>query len=408
MLHEPDQRGYFGAYGGAFVPEVLVEPLRQLERAMHEAFADAAFWDEYKRLLRDYVGRPSPLFACDNLSAAVGGATILLKREDCNHTGAHKINNTIGQGLLAKRMGKRRIIAETGAGQHGVATATVGALLNIPVEVYMGAVDIDRQALNVYLMRLLGAQVHSVSSGSQTLKDATNEAFRDWAASVDTPFYIIGTVVGGHPYPYMVRQFVRVIGDEAREQVSARYGKTPEHVVACVGGGSNAIGIFTAFADDPAVSLWGVEAGGRGLDVHGSHAATLAAGSDGVLHGALTKVLQNGSGQISPTHSISAGLDYPGVGPEHAYLQAIGRARYVTATDDEASEAFESLARTEGIVPALESAHALAYACTLARGLDRETLVLVNLSGRGDKDAVRFATRSGALGATPALKAAGT
>ena len=393
MAHEPDERGYFGEFGGRFVPEVLVEPLQALERAMRDAFADAAFWDEYKQLLRDYVGRPSPLHACKNLSERMGGATLVLKREDCNHTGAHKINNTVGQGLLAKRMGKRRIIAETGAGQHGVATATVGALFGIPVEVYMGAVDVDRQALNVYLMRLLGAQVHAVTSGSQTLKDATNEAFRDWAASAETTFYVIGSVVGAHPYPYMVREFARVIGDEAREQVLARYGKAPEHVVACVGGGSNAIGIFSAFIGDAGVRLWGVEAAGRGLGVLGGHAATLAAGSTGVLHGARSKLLQDANGQVAATHSISAGLDYPGVGPEHAHLQAIGRVKYVTATDDEARQAFELLARTEGIVPALESAHALAHACKLARELPREALVLVNLSGRGDKDAVRFALR---------------
>jgi len=397
MRHGPDARGYFGEFGGRFVPEVLVEPLRQLEAAMHEAFGDETFWEEYRRLLRDFVGRPSPLFACDNLTELIGGATIVLKREDCNHTGAHKINNTIGQGLLARRMGKRRIIAETGAGQHGVATATVGALLKIPVEVYMGAVDVERQSLNVYLMRLLGAQVHAVTSGSQTLKDATNEAFRDWAASVQTTFYVIGSAVGAHPYPIMVREFARVIGDEAREQVLARYGKAPEHVVACVGGGSNAIGIFAAFIDDPSVQLWGVEAAGRGLNVSGGHAATLAAGVRGVLHGASTKVLQDPNGQIASTHSVSAGLDYPGVGPEHAHLQSTGRAKYVTASDDEAREAFELLARTEGIVPALESAHAIAYACKLARGLPREDLVLVNLSGRGDKDAVRFALQEPAM-----------
>ena len=390
-MTEPDARGYFGRFGGRFVPEVLVEPLAELETAMRLAFDDDAFWREYRRLLRDYVGRPSPLFACDNLTQGIGGAMILLKREDCNHTGAHKINNTIGQGLLAKRMGKRRIIAETGAGQHGVATATIGALLRIPVEVYMGSDDIERQSLNVYLMRLLGATVHSVNSGSRTLKDATNEAFRDWAASAQTTFYVIGSVVGAHPYPYMVRQFARVIGDEARAQVLERYEKLPEHVVACVGGGSNAIGIFSAFIDDTSVSLWGVEAGGRGLNRAGEHAATLAAGTDGVLHGALTKVLQTRDGQIQPTHSISAGLDYPGVGPEHAYLQDSGRARYVTVSDEEARGAFELLAQREGIVPALESAHALAHACKLAAQFRRDELVLVNLSGRGDKDVVRFA-----------------
>ena len=390
MLREPDARGYFGEFGGRFVPEVLVEPLRELEAALHDALADPAFWGEYRRLLRDYVGRPSPIFACENLTAQLGGARILLKREDCNHTGAHKINNTVGQGLLAKRMGKRRLIAETGAGQHGVATATIGALLRLPVEVYMGADDVQRQALNVYTMRLLGATVHTVTCGSRTLKDATNEAFRDWAASAATTFYVIGSVVGAHPYPYMVREFARVIGDEAREQMLAQYGALPDHVVACVGGGSNAIGIFSAFLGDGGVRLWGVEARGQGLRF-GLHAATLAAGSNGVLHGARTKVLQDATGQTAPTHSIAAGLDYPGVGPEHAYLQATGRATYVSSSDEEAREAFGLLARTEGIVPAMESAHAVAYACRLAREVPSRDIVLVNLSGRGDKDVVRFA-----------------
>ena len=386
----PDARGYFGDFGGRFVPEVLVEPLRELEAALRLALADTAFWNEYRRLLRDYVGRPSPLFECENLTAQLGGSRIVLKREDCNHTGAHKINNTVGQGLLARRMGKRRLIAETGAGQHGVATATIGALLRLPVEVYMGADDVQRQALNVYMMRLLGAIVHTVSSGSRTLKDATNEAFRDWAGSAATTFYVIGSVVGAHPYPYMVREFARVIGDEAREQMLAQYGKLPDHIVACVGGGSNAIGIFSAFLQDEGVQLHGVEASGQGLRF-GLHAATLAAGSNGVLHGARTKVLQDASGQTAPTHSIAAGLDYPGVGPEHAHLQATGRANYVSSSDEEARDAFGLLARTEGIVPALESAHAVAYACRLARELSRDDIVLVNLSGRGDKDVVRFA-----------------
>ncbi|HXM17494.1 MAG TPA: tryptophan synthase subunit beta [Candidatus Tumulicola sp.] len=390
-MREPDERGYFGEFGGRFVPEVLVEPLRQLESDMREAFADETFWAEYRRLLRDYVGRPSPLFECANLTRLAGGARILLKREDCNHTGAHKINNTIGQGLLAKRMGKTRIIAETGAGQHGVAAATVGALLGIPVEVYMGEVDVERQSLNVYLMRLLGATVHPVSSGSRTLKDATNEAFRDWAASAQNTFYVIGSVVGAHPYPFMVREFARVIGDEARAQCLERYDRLPGHVVACVGGGSNAIGIFSAFLDDLHVKLWGVEAAGRGLDRVGAHAATLVAGSVGVLHGARTKVLQDQAGQIAPTHSISAGLDYPGVGPEHAYLQSTGRVTYLGVTDDEAREAFGLLARSEGIIPALESAHAVAYAVRFAKDSSPDEIVLVNLSGRGDKDAVRFA-----------------
>jgi tryptophan synthase beta chain len=390
----PDERGYFGEFGGRFVPEVLVEPLLGLERAMREAFADAEFWLEFHALLRDYAGRPSPLFEARNLSRRAGGATLLLKREDCNHTGAHKINNTIGQGLLAKRTGKRRIIAETGAGQHGVATATVGALFNIPVEVYMGALDMERQALNVYVMRLLGATVHKVDSGSRTLKDATNEAFRDWAASADSTFYMIGSVVGAHPYPYMVREFARVIGDEARAQIFERFGKLPEHVVACVGGGSNAIGIFSAFLPDRDVALWGIEAAGRGLSALGGHAASLTAGTVGVLHGARTYVLQDEAGQIAMTHSISAGLDYPAVGPEHAYLKTTGRVTYAGVTDAEALAAFEALARNEGIIPALESAHAIAYAMQLAARSSKDTLVLVNVSGRGDKDAMRLAAAS--------------
>ena len=390
-MHEPDARGYFGEFGGRFVPEVLVEPLQQLEIAARQAFADSAFWAEYRELLRDYVGRPSPLFEARNVSRERGGARILLKREDCNHTGAHKILNTIGQGLLAKRMGKTRLIAETGAGQHGVATATVGALFGLPVEVFMGSEDVERQSLNVYLMQLLGATVHAVESGSRTLKDATNEAFRDWAASVESTFYVIGSVVGAHPYPWMVREFARVIGAEARAQCLERFESLPDHVVACVGGGSNAIGMFAAFLDDARVRLWGVEAAGRGLGRLGEHAASLGAGSIGVLHGARTFVLQNDAGQIASTHSISAGLDYPGVGPEHAHLKATGRAQYVAVTDDEALGAFERLARLEGIVPALESAHAVAYAERLAATLPHTAIVLVNLSGRGDKDAVRFA-----------------
>ena len=390
-MHDPDARGYFGEFGGRFVPEVLVEPLRRLEEAMRAAFNDQAFWAEYRLLLRDYVGRPSPLFEAHNLTRAASGARIVLKREDCNHTGAHKILNTIGQGLLAKRMGKTRIIAETGAGQHGVATATVGALLGIPVEVYMGSEDVARQSLNVYLMRLLGAVVHSVDSGSRTLKDATNEAFRDWAASVESTFYIIGSVVGAHPYPMMVRAFARVIGDEARSQCLERFGRLPGDVVACVGGGSNAMGIFTAFLDNAEVRLWGVEAGGSGVERLGLHAASIGAGSVGVLHGARTLVLQDDAGQIASTHSISAGLDYPAVGPEHAHLSAIGRASYVAVNDAEALKAFEELARLEGIVPALESAHAVAYARRLAATRPADSIVLVNLSGRGDKDAVRFA-----------------
>ena len=395
----PDDRGYFGDYGGQFVPEVLVQPLVELTQAVREAFTDDNFWSEHRRLLRDYVGRPTPLWVARNLSATVGGATISLKREDCNHTGAHKIINALGQALIARRMGKRRLIAETGAGQHGVATATAGALLDIPVEIYMGTEDVERQALNVYLMRLLGAEVHEVDSGSRTLKDATNEAFRDWAASAGTTFYVIGSVVGAHPYPYMVRELARVIGDEAKAQCLERFGSLPDHVVACVGGGSNAIGIFSAFLDDSGVRLWGVEAAGRDLGRLGQHAASLTAGTVGVLHGARTFLLQDASGQISATHSVSAGLDYPGVGPEHAHLKATGRVTYSAASDREAEEAFALLARTEGIVPALESAHAIAYACRLAQEIPSHERVLVNLSGRGDKDAVRFAADVVAAGA---------
>jgi len=390
-MNGPDERGYYGEFGGRFVPEVLVEPLRELEAAVGEAFADDGFWSEYQRLLRDYVGRPSPLFEAKNLARRSRGARIVLKREDCNHTGAHKILNTVGQGLMAKRMGKRRIIAETGAGQHGVATATVGALLRIPVEVYMGAEDAARQSLNVYLMELLGARVRVVESGSRTLKDATNEAFRDWAATARETFYVIGSVVGAHPYPMMVRRFVSSIGEEARAQSLERFGRLPDHVVACVGGGSNAMGIFAGFIDDADVKLWGVEAGGHGLERLGLHAASIGAGTVGVLHGARTLVLQDADGQIAATHSISAGLDYPAVGPEHAHLERTGRARYVVITDDEARASFERLARLEGIVPALESAHAVAFAERLAGTLPIDAIVLVNLSGRGDKDAVRFA-----------------
>ena len=351
---------------------------------MNEAFADASFWEEYAAILRDFVGRPSPLYDAANI-VSTSGVRLALKREDLNHTGAHKINNTVGQALLARRMGKKRLIAETGAGQHGVATATVGAKFNLPVDVYMGAVDVERQALNVYIMQLLGATVHSVRGGTQTLKDATNEAFREWAARIGDTFYVIGSVVGAHPYPYMVREFQRVIGDEARAQCLERYGRLPSDVVACVGGGSNAMGIFSAFLDDPEVRLWGVEAAGHGDD-SGQTAASLAAGTVGVLHGSRSFLLQTAEGQVQETHSISAGLDYPGVGPEHAFLKESGRARYVPITDAQALAAFKELARTEGIIPALESAHAIAFACELARERTKDDLILVNLSGRGDKD----------------------
>jgi len=383
-MQRPDSRGYFGRFGGTFVPEVLVEALAQLERAMNAAFDDPAFWREYHDVLRDFVGRPSPIYRAERIVGS-DAAAVVFKREDLDHTGAHKINNTVGQALLARRMGKTRIIAETGAGQHGVATATVGAKFGIPVDVYMGAVDIERQALNVYVMKLLGATVHAVESGTRTLKDATNEAFREWAARVEDTFYIIGSVVGAHPYPFMVREFQKVIGIEARAQVLERYGRLPTDVVACVGGGSNAMGIFTGFVDDPEVRLWGVEAAGHGVH-SGATAASLNAGTVGILHGSRSYVLQSPEGQVQDTHSISAGLDYPGVGPEHAFLKESGRATYVAIDDDEALAAYHATARSEGIVPALESAHAVAYACRLARERGPGGIVLVNLSGRGDKD----------------------
>ncbi|MDQ2865360.1 MAG: tryptophan synthase subunit beta [Candidatus Eremiobacteraeota bacterium] len=378
----PDKRGYFGTFGGRYVPEVLVRALEELDGAVDAAFNDPAFWREYGEVLRDFVGRPSPLYRSERYG---GGTTVLLKREDTNHTGAHKINNTVGQALLARRMKKKRLIAETGAGQHGVATATVGAKFGIPVDVYMGAVDVRRQALNVYIMELLGATVHCVTGGTQTLKDATNEAFRVWAAQIEETFYVIGSVVGAHPYPYLVREFQKVIGTEAREQCLDRYGRLPSDVVACVGGGSNAIGIFAGFVDDPQVRLWGVEAAGEGL-ASGKTAAALGAGSVGVLHGSRSYVLQTGEGQIQNTHSVSAGLDYPGVGPEHAYLKESGRATYVAVTDEEALRAFAEFSKLEGIIPALESAHAIAFAEKLAAERGAGDLILVNLSGRGDKD----------------------
>ncbi|HEY1977266.1 MAG TPA: tryptophan synthase subunit beta [Candidatus Baltobacteraceae bacterium] len=381
----PDARGYFGPFGGRFVPEVLIGALEELEREIASAFADAGFWKEYAAALRDFVGRPSPLYRTERYAAGVSAVPLLLKREDTNHTGAHKINNTIGQAFLALRMGKKRLIAETGAGQHGVATATVGAKFGLPVDVYMGAVDVERQALNVFIMQLLGARVHPVTGGTQTLKDATNEAFRVWAERVDDTFYVIGSVVGAHPYPYMVREFQKVIGTEARAQCLDRYGRLPSDVIACVGGGSNAMGIFSGFVEDADVRLWGVEAAGDGVG-SGRTAASLGAGSVGVLHGSRSYLLQNDEGQVSETHSVSAGLDYPGVGPEHAHLKESGRATYVSVTDAEALEAFYAFARDEGIIPALESAHALAFARKLAAERDANDLVLVCLSGRGDKD----------------------
>ncbi len=385
-MQKPDARGYFGGkFGGKFVPEVLVAALEDLEAGMDSAFADASFWHEYEAMLRDFVGRPSPLLEATRFVDDPRAAPLVFKREDLNHTGAHKINNTVGQGLLARRMGKARIIAETGAGQHGVATATIGAKLGIPVDVYMGAHDVERQAPNVAVMQLLGATVHSVTSGTQTLKDATNEAFREWAARVADTFYVIGSVVGAHPYPYMVREFQKVIGIEARAQMLARYGRLPTDVVACVGGGSNAMGIFAGFADDDGVKLWGVEASGHGLQAVDT-AASLSAGTVGILHGSRSYLLQSAEGQVRNTHSISAGLDYPGVGPEHAHLKESGRATYVAASDADALAAFHRCAEREGIVAALESAHALSFAAELARERGPDGLVLVNLSGRGDKD----------------------
>ena len=380
----PDERGYFGAFGGRFVPEVLTAALAELESAVTSAFASPEFWSEYHRVLRDFVGRPSPLYRAKRYGGA-SAAALLLKREDLNHTGAHKINNTVGQALLAVRMGKRNVIAETGAGQHGVATATVGAKFGLNVDVYMGELDVERQALNVYIMQLLGARVHAVGGGTRTLKDATNEAFRRWAACSHDTLYIIGSVVGAHPYPYLVREFQKVIGTEARAQCLEQFGRLPSDVVACVGGGSNAMGIFSGFRDDPGVRLWGVEAAGEGAGSKRT-AATLGAGSVGVLHGSRSYVLQSASGQIDETHSISAGLDYPGVGPEHAYLKESGRATYVSVTDREALDAFHEFSRTEGIIPALESAHALAFARRLAEERGSADAILVCLSGRGDKD----------------------
>lgn len=381
----PDERGHFGAYGGVFVPEVLIPAVNELREAYERVRADESFRHDYHALLRDYVGRPTPLTSCDRLTEALRGPKVYLKREDLCHTGAHKINNTIGQILLAQRMGKSRIIAETGAGQHGVATATVCAKFGMECIVYMGEEDVERQNLNVLRMRLLGAEVRPVSSGSRTLKDATNEAIRDWVTNVSDTFYIIGSVVGPHPYPMMVRDFQRVIGDETRRQLLEAEGReTPDAVVACVGGGSNAIGLFYAFLRDGDVQLHGVEAAGEGLD--GRHAATLTKGTPGVLHGTMSYLLQDEDGQIQLAHSISAGLDYPGVGPEHAYLKDAGRVHYASVTNEQALDGVQLLSRTEGIIPALETAHAVAYLRTLARELGREQVVVVNCSGRGDKD----------------------
>ncbi len=381
----PDDHGHFGPYGGVFVAETLMEPLTELREAYEKQMQDEQFLAELDADLQNYVGRPSPVYHCERWSRELGGAQIYLKREDLNHTGAHKVNNTVGQALLAKRMGKTRIIAETGAGQHGVATATVAARLGLECVVYMGAVDIKRQEANVYRMRLLGAKVVSVESGSKTLKDALNEAMRDWVTNVDNTFYIIGTVAGPHPYPAMVRDFQAIIGREAREQIQQQAGKLPDALVACVGGGSNAIGLFHPFLQDESVAMYGVEAAGDGLE-SGHHAAPLCAGRPGVLHGNRTYLMEDANGQIIETHSISAGLDYPGVGPEHAWLKDIGRVKYDAITDAAALEAFHALTRIEGIIPALESSHALAYAARLAPTMQSDQTILVNLSGRGDKD----------------------
>jgi tryptophan synthase beta chain len=390
----PDERGHFGPYGGRFVAETLMHPLNELTAAYDKYLQDAEFVAELDADLAHFVGRPSPLYFAERLSRENGGARIYLKREDLNHTGAHKINNTVGQALLAKRMGKQRIIAETGAGQHGVASATVAARLGMECVVYMGEEDMRRQAINVYRMRLLGAEVVAVSSGSKTLKDALNEALRDWVTNVDNTFYIIGTVAGPHPYPVMVRDFQAVIGRETRSQILEREGRLPDALVACVGGGSNAIGLFHPFIGDMAVALHGVEGGGDGIET-GRHAAPLCAGSSGVLHGNRTYLMEDSDGQIIETHSISAGLDYPGVGPEHAWLKDTGRAQYAAVTDTEALAAFHQLTRVEGIMPALESSHALAYATRLAAGMDKDKIIIVNLSGRGDKDVHTIAALEG-------------
>ncbi|MQY50472.1 tryptophan synthase subunit beta [Rhodocyclus tenuis] len=390
----PDARGHFGPYGGTFVAETLVAALDELNEAYAAARRDPAFVAEYEYELKHYVGRPSPIYHARRLSERLGGAQIYLKREDLNHTGAHKVNNCIGQAMLARRMGKPRVIAETGAGQHGVATATVAARYGMQCVVYMGAEDVRRQAANVYRMKLLGAEVRPVESGSKTLKDALNEAMRDWVTNISDTFYIIGTVAGPHPYPMMVRDFQTVIGRECLEQMPEHCGRQPDAVIACVGGGSNAIGIFHPYIPHENVRLIGVEAAGDGIDT-GRHAASLTAGRPGVLHGNRTYLLQDDNGQIIETHSISAGLDYPGVGPEHAWLKDSGRAEYVTITDSEALAAFHDLCRLEGIIPALESSHALAYALKLAPTLSREKILLVNLSGRGDKDMHTVAEKSG-------------
>ncbi|WP_186145584.1 tryptophan synthase subunit beta [Burkholderia gladioli] len=394
MYDLPDDRGHFGPYGGVFVAETLVHALDELREAYDRFRDDPEFVAEYNRELKHFVGRPSPIYHAQRWSELLGGAQLYLKREDLNHTGAHKINNVIGQALLARRMGKKRVIAETGAGQHGVATATICARFGMECIVYMGSEDVRRQAANVYRMKLLGATVVPVESGSRTLKDALNEAMRDWVTNIETTFYIIGTVAGPHPYPMLVRDFQRVIGDECKVQMPEMAGRQPDAVIACVGGGSNAMGIFYPYIDDTNVQLIGVEAAGDGLDT-GRHAASLTGGSPGVLHGNRTYLLQDDNGQIIETHSVSAGLDYPGVGPEHAWLKDSGRAQYVPITDEEALKAFHDCCRTEGIIPALESSHAIAYGAKLAATLPTDRILLVNLSGRGDKDMHTVAERGG-------------
>jgi tryptophan synthase beta chain len=382
---QPDERGHFGQFGGRYVAETLMPLILELEREYRAAKQDPAFEEEFQYLLRQYVGRPNPLYYAERLTKELGGAKVYLKREELNHTGAHKINNCIGQILLARRMGKTRIIAETGAGQHGVATATVAALFNLPCTIFMGALDVERQQPNVFRMKLLGAEVRAVEAGARTLKDAMNEALRDWVANVHDTFYIIGTVAGPHPYPELVRDFQSVIGKETREQILEAEGRVPDMLIAPVGGGSNAIGLFHPFLDDESVEIIGVEAAGEGLDTP-RHAASLAGGSPGVLHGNKTYLLQDDDGQITEAHSISAGLDYPGIGPEHSWLHDIGRARYVSVTDDEALASFQRLCKLEGIIPALESAHAIAAAERIVPAMDKDKIVVVNLSGRGDKD----------------------
>jgi len=390
----PDELGRYGDYGGRFVPEILMPAIHQLEIAYKESVKDEDFQSELSSLLNSFVGRPTDLYFAENLTRKLGGAKIYIKREDLAHTGAHKINNALGQGLLAKRMGKQRIIAETGAGQHGVATATVCAMLGLDCIVYMGEEDIRRQALNVFRMKLLGAEVRSVDSGSRTLKDAINEAIRDWVTNVESTYYLIGSVVGPHPYPMIVRDYQRVIGREAREQILSHAGRLPDYAVACVGGGSNAMGLFYDFIPDEQVKLVGVEAGGDGVET-GRHSATITTGEVGVLHGSMSYLIQDEHGQIIETHSISAGLDYPGVGPEHSWLNDAGRAEYVSVTDVQALEGFKLLCETEGIIPALEPSHAVHYISTLAPNLDKDKIILLGLSGRGDKD---METVAGALG----------